>query len=85
LLNLEIFMDKPQVLIVMGSDSDVPVMEEAAKVLKDFGVQWEMRISSAHRCPDRTAACRRRGRGIKTIGGRVAHIWLDLAAGRFCW
>jgi 5-(carboxyamino)imidazole ribonucleotide mutase len=49
-------MDKPRVLIVMGSDSDIPVMDEAAKVLGQFGVPFEMRISSAHRCPDRTAA-----------------------------
>jgi 5-(carboxyamino)imidazole ribonucleotide mutase len=49
-------MAKPEVLIVMGSDSDLPVMEEAARVLTEFGVPHEIRISSAHRSPQRTAA-----------------------------
>jgi 5-(carboxyamino)imidazole ribonucleotide mutase len=40
---------KPLVAIVMGSDSDLPVMEEAAKILADFQVPYEMTISSAHR------------------------------------
>ncbi|RMF90746.1 MAG: AIR carboxylase family protein, partial [Nitrospinota bacterium] len=48
-------MPTPQVGIVMGSDSDLPVMEEAARVLRDFGVPYEMTISSAHRAPKRTA------------------------------
>lgn len=78
-------MEKPQVLIVMGSDSDLPVMEEAAKVLKDFGVPWEMRISSAHRCPHRTAtlASEAAGRGIKVIiagAGMAAHLAGVIAA-----
>ena len=62
-------MDKPQVLIVMGSESDLPVMEEAARVLKEFGVSYEIRISSAHRCPHKTAtlAAEAAGRGIKVI------------------
>ena len=38
----------PQVSIVMGSDSDLPVMEDAAKTLKKFGVGYEMLITSAH-------------------------------------
>jgi 5-(carboxyamino)imidazole ribonucleotide mutase len=72
-------MDKPQVLIIMGSDSDVPIMEEAAKVLTAFDVPWEMRISSAHRCPHRTAslAADAAGRGIKVIiagAGMAAHL-----------
>lgn len=78
-------MDKPKVLIVMGSDSDVPVMEKAEKVLKEFGVPCEMRISSAHRCPHRTAtlAAEAAGRGIKVIiagAGMAAHLAGVIAA-----
>ena len=42
----------PQVGIVMGSDSDMPVMAKAAQVLDDFGISYEMTIISAHREPD---------------------------------
>lgn len=70
---------KPQVLIVMGSDSDLPVMEEAAQVLAEFGVPCEIRISSAHRSPQRTAAlaAEAAGRGIRVIiagAGMAAHL-----------
>ena len=44
-----------KVAIVMGSDSDLGVMEKAAKKLESFGVEYEMRIMSAHRTP--AAAC----------------------------
>ena len=69
----------PQVLIVMGSDSDQPVMQEAADMLTTFGVPWEMRISSAHRSPVRTMALASEaaGRGIKIIiagAGMAAHL-----------
>lgn len=79
-------MDKPKVLIVMGSDSDIPVMEKAAAMLKQFGVPFEMRISSAHRCPDRTAALAARAeeRGVKVIiagAGMAAHLAGVMAAG----
>ena len=72
-------MKKPIVLIVMGSDSDLKVMEGAAKVLAEFGVPFEMRISSAHRSPKRTAklAAEAAGRGIKAIiagAGMAAHL-----------
>jgi len=78
-------MDNPKVLIVMGSDSDIPVMEEAEKVLKEFGVPCEMRISSAHRCPHRTAtlAAEAAGRGIRVIiagAGMAAHLAGVIAA-----
>jgi len=78
-------MDKPQVLIVMGSDSDLPVMDKAAKVLKEFGVSHEIRISSAHRCPQRTAslAAEAAGRGIRVIiagAGMAAHLAGVIAA-----
>lgn len=43
-----------QVMIITGSDSDLPVMKEAAFVLEEFGIEYEMTISSAHRSPNRT-------------------------------
>jgi 5-(carboxyamino)imidazole ribonucleotide mutase len=79
-------MDTAKVLIVMGSDSDLPVMEEAAKILQQFGVPFEMRISSAHRCPDTTAqlSAEAEGRGLKVIiagAGMAAHLAGVMAAG----
>ena len=72
-------MNNPLVLIIMGSDSDLPVMEEGAKVLAEFGVPFEMRISSAHRSPQRTAAlaAEAAGRGVRVIiagAGMAAHL-----------
>ena len=70
---------EPQVLIIMGSDTDLPVMQEAANVLDKFGIAYEMRISSAHRSPARTAklASEAAGRGIKLViagAGVAAHL-----------
>ena len=45
---------KPRVLIIMGSDSDLPVMEESALVLDKFNVSYTMTVASAHRTPART-------------------------------
>ena len=78
-------MEKPLVLIVMGSDSDLPVMEGGAKVLAEFGVPFEMRISSAHRSPQRTAslAAEAAGRGVRVIiagAGMAAHLAGVIAA-----
>jgi 5-(carboxyamino)imidazole ribonucleotide mutase len=78
-------MSNPQVLILMGSDSDLPVMEEAAKVLESFGVECEMRIASAHRSPAKTSALASgaAGRGIKAIiagAGVAAHLAGVIAA-----
>ena len=72
-------MNNPQVLILMGSDSDVSIMEEASKVLDQFGVAWEMRVSSAHRSPAKTSALVKAaaGRGVKAIiagAGVAAHL-----------
>jgi len=47
-------MSKPFVAIVMGSDSDLPVMEASFDVLRSFGVSFEARITSAHRTPEAT-------------------------------
>ena len=78
-------MQNPQVLIVMGSESDLPVMEEGAKVLAEFGIPYEIRISSAHRSPARTAALagEAAGRGIRVIiagAGGAAHLAGVIAA-----
>jgi phosphoribosylaminoimidazole carboxylase PurE protein len=45
---------KAKVLILMGSDSDLPVMEKAGKLLKEFNIPYKMTVSSAHRTPERT-------------------------------
>jgi 5-(carboxyamino)imidazole ribonucleotide mutase len=78
-------MSQPQVIIVMGSDSDLPVMQEAAEMLNKFGVNYEIRISSAHRCPERTAeiAASAAKRGVKVIiagAGMAAHLAGVIAA-----
>lgn len=70
---------KPEVLILMGSDTDLPIMEEAAKILKEFGIGYEMHISSAHRSPKRTAelSSGAAARGIKVViagAGMAAHL-----------
>lgn len=72
-------MNKPLVGILMGSDSDLPVMEKAAEVLSQLGIAWEMDISSAHRLPDKTAVYARtaRERGIEVLicgAGMAAHL-----------
>ena len=68
-----------KVSIVMGSDSDMPVMAKAAEILEKFGIAYEMRIISAHREPDiffeyaKTAE----ERGVKVIiagAGKAAHL-----------
>jgi len=54
---------------MMGSKSDLPVLEESAKVLKDFGIAYEMRVLSAHRSPKETVefAENLRSRGIQVV------------------
>ncbi len=78
-------MEKPLVGIVLGSDSDLPVMEEAARILDDFGVPYEMTIASAHRSPDLAAEYARTAeeRGLKLLiagAGMAAHLPGVLAA-----
>ena len=75
----------PAVGIVMGSDSDLPVMEEAAAMLKKFGIPFEMTVASAHRSPQRAMvfAADARNRGVKVIiagAGHAAHLAGVLAA-----
>ena len=72
-------VNSPRVLIMMGSDTDLPVMQEAADILARFGVPYEIRISSAHRSPVRTMtlASEAAGRGIRIIiagAGMAAHL-----------
>lgn len=69
----------PSVLIVVGSDSDLPVMQSAAKVLEEFEVQFDIRISSAHRLPHKTAllATEAEEKGVEVIiaaAGLAAHL-----------
>ena len=69
----------PQVGIIMGSDSDLPVMSEAAKILDDLGVSYELTVVSAHRTPDRmvTYAKTAKDKGLKVIiagAGGAAHL-----------
>ncbi len=78
-------MSKPQVAIIMGSDSDVEIMNEAAKALDDFGIPYEIDVSSAHRSPARTSEFSRNAesRGIKVIiagAGGAAHLAGVIAA-----
>ena len=68
-----------QVSIVMGSDSDMPVMAKAAEILDKFGISYEMRIISAHRMPDTffEYAQTAEERGVKVIiagAGMAAHL-----------
>lgn len=71
--------EPPQLGIIMGSKSDWPVMEEAARVLDELSVPYEARIVSAHRTPDEMAryAEDAAGRGLKAIicgAGGAAHL-----------
>ena len=78
-------MGTPQVGIVMGSDSDLEIMKEAAAVLKQFQISYEITVASAHRSPQRAAefASAAIKRGLKVIiagAGHAAHLAGVLAA-----
>ena len=75
----------PLVGIVMGSDSDLEKMAEAAKVLEEFEIPFEITISSAHRSPERTMAWTEKikaegGQVIIAGAGRAAHLAGVIAA-----
>jgi len=75
----------PLVAIVMGSDSDLEIMNEAGKALEGFGIPYEIDVSSAHRSPARTSEFARNAaaRGIKVIiagAGGAAHLAGVIAA-----
>jgi phosphoribosylamine--glycine ligase len=68
-----------QVLILMGSDSDAPVMSAAGEVLTELGITWEMTVASAHRSPARVMRLisEAPGRGVRVFvvgAGAAAHL-----------
>ena len=70
---------KPLVGVIMGSDTDLPVMSEAIEALKEFGIPFEVEVTSAHRSPERTHEYARTavGRGLKVIivgAGGASHL-----------
>ena len=72
-------MAQVEVGIIMGSDSDLPTMEAAESVMKEFGIGYELHVVSAHRTPDRMVdyAKKARSRGLKVIiagAGGAAHL-----------
>jgi 5-(carboxyamino)imidazole ribonucleotide mutase len=72
-------MDKKLVSIIMGSDSDLPIMQDAAKVLEEFGIPYELTIVSAHRTPERMYEYAKEAleKGVKLIiagAGGSAHL-----------
>ena len=78
-------MSKALVSIVMGSDSDLDVMREAATALEAFGIAYEIDVTSAHRSPERTAeyAQKAASRGVRVIiagAGGAAHLAGVIAA-----
>ena len=71
--------EQPLIGVVMGSDSDWPIMADAVQVLKDFGFECEVEVLSAHRTPERMIEWGKAaaGRGIKVIiagAGGAAHL-----------
>ena len=77
--------ENPLVGILMGSDNDYEIMKETAVALKQFGIPFEMTVSSAHRTPERTANFVRgaKERGIKVLiagAGAAAHLAGVIAA-----
>jgi 5-(carboxyamino)imidazole ribonucleotide mutase len=72
-------MTKPLVGVVMGSDSDWSVMSDAAQALKEFGIEFEVEVLSAHRTPERMMEWGKaaKDRGLKVIiagAGGAAHL-----------
>ena len=74
-------MANPIVSIIMGSDSDMPVMQEAAKILESFGVPFEITIVSAHRTPKRLYefAESAHNRGIEVVKVGDCHKVADIS------
>ena len=74
-----------KVILVMGSDSDLPVVEKGVDVLKEYGVPFEVRVLSAHRTPEKAAelAASARENGVGVIiaaAGKTAHLAGAMAA-----
>jgi 5-(carboxyamino)imidazole ribonucleotide mutase len=75
----------PKVGVIMGSDSDLPIVEEALQVLDEFEIPYEVRVLSAHRSPEHTSAYARSAadRGLRVLlaaAGWAAHLAGVLAA-----
>jgi phosphoribosylaminoimidazole carboxylase PurE protein len=78
-------MRKIQVAVLMGSDSDLPVMKETSKILDKFGINYEMHIMSAHRTPDavKDFVLESPARGVRVFiagAGGAAHLAGAIAA-----
>lgn len=78
-------MNNPQVAVLMGSDSDLPVMEKAIAALREMGVPFEVKVISAHRLPEKVESYAKeaRGRGLEVIiagAGLAAHLAGAVAA-----
>lgn len=78
-------IDKPKVAIIMGSDSDLPIVLKTIKILKEFKVDFEIRVLSAHRTPEATAVYAKKAEesGFELIiaaAGKAAHLPGVLAA-----
>jgi phosphoribosylaminoimidazole carboxylase PurE protein len=76
---VEEFVNKPKVAIVLGSDSDYPVIQDMIRILHEFKIPHELTVSSAHRSPDRTHryAVTLEDRGIQVViacAGAAAHL-----------
>lgn len=74
-----------KVAVIMGSDSDLPVLKDTFAVLKDFGVQYEAHIMSAHRTPDRAGEFSKNAKDngfgvVIAAAGKAAHLAGVLAA-----
>lgn len=72
-------MNSPRIGIVIGSESDLPIMKEACSLLKELGIPYEITVSSAHRTPEATSEYARtaQSRGLKVIiaaAGGAAHL-----------
>lgn len=72
-------MKKISVLVISASDSDLPIMAEACKVLEDFGIKYDLALSSAHRSPEKTVKIVEEAykTGVKVIiagAGFAAHL-----------
>src|SRR3954465_172250 len=78
-------MSQIDVLILMGSDSDAPIMQAAVDILREMGISSEMTVASAHRSPERVMRLVREapGRGVKLFivgAGAAAHLGGVVAA-----
>jgi 5-(carboxyamino)imidazole ribonucleotide mutase len=72
-------MEKPKILILIGSDSDLPVMDDGLKFLKEVGISFKLDISSAHRHPEKTIHYAKKARRdgfevIIAVAGMAAHL-----------